>query len=132
MRLGGGGGDHLNSAIPQGDQKNFTHTVGGITKNSQNLKNFQRPLPIKNDTSLKAYCSSSNDVYKNSSISRKKQNGWETSHFPLRFSMTRSLTLFCRYFPVEHVLDGTRRGFFPTKDKLQIQRRVEEGICCTV
>ena len=52
MRLGGGG-DHLNSAIPQGDQKNFTHTVGGITKNSQNLKNFQRPpLPIKNDTSL--------------------------------------------------------------------------------
>ena len=78
-----------------------------------------------------AYCSSSNDVYKNSSISRKKKNGWETSHFPLRFSMTRSLTLFCRYFPVEHELDGTRRGFFPTKDKLQIQRRVKEGICCS-
>ena len=79
-----------------------------------------------------AYCSSSNDVYKNSSISRKKKNGWETSHFPLRFSMTRSLTLFCRYFPVEHEVDGTRRGFFPTEDKLQIQRRVKEGICCTV
>ena len=45
MRLGGG--DHLNSAIPQGGQKNVTHTVGGITKNSQNLKNFQSPPPDK-------------------------------------------------------------------------------------
>ena len=26
------GGDHLNSAIHQGDQKNFTHTVGGSLK----------------------------------------------------------------------------------------------------
>ena len=25
-------GDHLNVAIPQGDQKNFTHTVGGSLK----------------------------------------------------------------------------------------------------
>ena len=40
-----------------GDQKNFAHTVGGITKNLQNLKNFQRPLPVKNDTSLKAFLS---------------------------------------------------------------------------
>ena len=48
-----GGGDHLNSAIPQGDQRNFTHTVRGNTKNLQNLKNFQRPPPDKkNDTSL--------------------------------------------------------------------------------
>ena len=50
--MGGGGRDHLNSAIHQGDQKNFTHTVGGITKNLQNLKNFQTPpLPVTNDTS---------------------------------------------------------------------------------
>ena len=48
-----GRGDHLNSAIHQGGQKNFTHTVGGITKNLQNLKNFQSPLPVKNDTSLR-------------------------------------------------------------------------------
>ena len=44
-------GDHLNSATHQGgDQKNFTHTVGGSLKN---CKTFQRPsLPVKNDTSL--------------------------------------------------------------------------------
>ena len=48
------GGDHLNSAIHQRGQKNFTHTVGEITKNLQNLKNFQKPPPllVKNDTSL--------------------------------------------------------------------------------
>ena len=42
-----------------GDQKNFTHTVGGITKNLQNLKNFQSPPPllVKNDTSLRPKCS---------------------------------------------------------------------------
>ena len=50
MGGGGGEGDHLNSAI---HQKNFTHTVGGITKNLQNFKNFQKPpLLVKNDTSL--------------------------------------------------------------------------------
>ena len=27
----------------RGDQKNFTHTIGEITKNLQNFKNFQRP-----------------------------------------------------------------------------------------
>ena len=27
-----GGGDHLNSTIHQGDQKIFTHTVGGSLK----------------------------------------------------------------------------------------------------
>ena len=42
----GGGGDHLNSAIHQGGSENFIHTVGGITKNLQNLKN---------DTSLISY-----------------------------------------------------------------------------
>ena len=42
----------MNSAIHQGDQKNFTHTVGGITKNLQNLKISKAPLPVKNDTSL--------------------------------------------------------------------------------
>ena len=41
MRLGGGGS--LKFCNTSGDQKNFTHTVGGITKNSQNLENFQRP-----------------------------------------------------------------------------------------
>ena len=46
-----GEGDHLNSAIPQGRSENFTHTVGGITKNLQNLKNFQRPPPGKKGTS---------------------------------------------------------------------------------
>ena len=52
----GGGGDHLNSAIHQGGQKNFTHTVGGITKNLQNLKTFQSPpLLVKNDTSLRSF-----------------------------------------------------------------------------
>ena len=37
-----------------GDQTNFTHTVGVITKHLQNLKNFQSPppFPVKNDTSL--------------------------------------------------------------------------------
>ena len=40
-------GDHLNSAIHQGDQKNFTHTVGG------SLKIFKAPPPPgKNDTFL--------------------------------------------------------------------------------
>ena len=37
----------MNSAIAQGDQKNFTHTVGGITKNSQNLKISKGPPPDK-------------------------------------------------------------------------------------
>ena len=51
----GGGGDHLNSAVPQGGSEKFHSYSRGITKNLQNLKNFQRPpLPIKNDTSLKA------------------------------------------------------------------------------
>ena len=46
----------------------------------------------------------------------------------LRFSMTRSLPLFCRYLPVEPELGGTRRGFFPTKDKLQIQCRDQRNL----
>ena len=41
------GGNHLNFAIPQRDHKNFTHTTGGITKNLQNFKNFQKPPPGK-------------------------------------------------------------------------------------
>ena len=35
-----GGGNHVNSAIPQGDQKNFTHTVGGVTKTLEKRINF--------------------------------------------------------------------------------------------
>ena len=46
MRLGGGGGgDHLNSAVPQKGSENFTHTVGGITKNLQNLEKFTKAPP---------------------------------------------------------------------------------------
>ena len=54
MTWGGGGGDHLNSAIPQGGSEKFYSYSRGITKNLQNFKNFQGPpLPVKNDTSLK-------------------------------------------------------------------------------
>ena len=50
-----GGGDHLNSAIHQGGSEKFYSYSRGITKNLQNLKNFQSPpLLVKNDTSLKA------------------------------------------------------------------------------
>ena len=49
------GGDHLNYAICQGGSDKFYSYSRGITKNLQNLKNFQSPpLPVKNDTSLKA------------------------------------------------------------------------------
>ena len=48
-------GDHLNSGIHQGESEKFYSYGRGITKNFQNLKNFQKPpLPVKNDTSLKA------------------------------------------------------------------------------
>ena len=65
------GGDHLNSAIHQGPMYTSMYTLvflctyirggsekfysysRGITKNLQNLKNFQAPpLLVKNDTSL--------------------------------------------------------------------------------
>ena len=48
-----GGGDHLNSAIHQGGSEKFYSYSRGITKNLQNLKNFQSPpVLVKNDTSL--------------------------------------------------------------------------------
>ena len=47
------GEDHLNSAIHQGGSEKFYSYSRGITKNLQNLKNFQKPpLLVKNDTSL--------------------------------------------------------------------------------
>ena len=52
----------LTCAPPPGGSLEFCNTSGairkillihwGITKNLQNLKNFQRPLPVKNDTFL--------------------------------------------------------------------------------
>ena len=46
-------GDQLNSGIHQGDQKKFTHTVGGSLKIYKKLEKFSNaPLPVKNDTSL--------------------------------------------------------------------------------
>ena len=41
----GGGGGHLNSAIHQGGSEKFYSYSRGITKNLQNLKNFQSPPP---------------------------------------------------------------------------------------
>ena len=47
------GGDHLNSPIRQGGSEKFYSYNRGITKNLQNLKNYQRHLfLVKNDTSL--------------------------------------------------------------------------------
>ena len=40
---GGGGEDDMNSAIHQGGSEKFYSYSRGITKNLQNLKNFQRP-----------------------------------------------------------------------------------------
>ena len=40
-------GDHLNSAIDQEGSEKFYSYSRGITKNLQNLKNFQRPHPGK-------------------------------------------------------------------------------------
>ena len=42
-----GGGDHLNSAIDQEGSEKFYSYSRGITKNLQNLKDFQRPHPGK-------------------------------------------------------------------------------------
>ena len=53
----------------------------------------------------------------------QKKNGLETSHLSFKISLTRSLTLFCRYFPVEPELGWTDAGFFPTKNKLQILKK---------
>ena len=100
---------------------------------------FFQPLLTRFDSKFdkrEAYCLSSNDVYKNSSSSEIEKNGWETSHFPSRFSMIRSLTLFADTFPCSLNSAGRDAGFFPTKDKLQIQRQDQrksfERICCTV
>ena len=38
-------GDHLNFALAQEYHKYFIHTAEGITKNLQNISNFQHPPP---------------------------------------------------------------------------------------
>ena len=95
------------------------------------FNSFFQPLLTRFDSKFdmrEAYCSSSNDVYKNSSSSTTEKEWLGNVPLSLRFSMTRCLTLFCRYFPVEPELGGTRRGFFPTKDKLQIHVEIKENL----
>ena len=51
-----GGGGSLEFCNTSGGSEKFYSYSRGITKNLQNLKNFQRPpLPVKNDTSLKSW-----------------------------------------------------------------------------
>ena len=50
---GYGGGSLKFCNTSGGDQKNFTHTVGGSLKIHKTWKISKGPLPIKNDTSLK-------------------------------------------------------------------------------
>ena len=92
-----------------------------------------------------ACCWRSNDAYKNSRSSRIKKEWLGNVPLSLRFSATRSLTLFCRYFPVELELISYKFRYqvctlssgpwsltlfcryFPTKNNLQIQCREIPG-----
>ena len=44
-------GGSLKFCNTSGGSEKFYSYSRGITKNLQNLRNFQRPLPVKNDTS---------------------------------------------------------------------------------
>ena len=72
-----------------------------------------------------AYYWRSNDAYKNSRSSRIEKNGWETSHFPLRFSMTR---FFADTFPWSLNSAGGDASSLPTKDKHQIHVEIKENL----
>ena len=59
-----------------------------------------------------AYCWHSNDAYKNSRSSRIEKEWLGESYFPLRFSMTRSLTFFADIFLWSLNSAGRDTGFF--------------------
>ena len=87
---------------------------------------FFQPLLTRFDSKFdmrEACCWSSNDVYKNSSSSRIEKEWLGNVPLPLKIFNDQILDPFLPIPPVEHELGGTRRGFFPTVDKLQIQCR---------